>query len=335
MGTAWSLHLPRPAHAVLAVLASLLFLAETVRGETDYRDLREVAGRLGMKTRWVEKGEQLELYSQWTRLGFTRHRREMELNGLRLHLGFPVQESRGRLQLAEDDYRHLILPILTPQAIEGPVPGIRHIVLDAGHGGDDPGAENPALGLREKSLVLDFTRRLERQLEAAGFRVSQTRSEDRFIPLEERSRIANRLEADLFLSLHFNASVKSAVSGIETFVYTPPGQPSTSRAEVLELDRRIYPGNRNGPWSTLAGYYVQRSLLEATGATDRGLKRARFTVLEGLQMPGLLIEGGFVSHETEGRNIGSAAYRDTLAKAIVEGVLTYRKTLQRLPPAEP
>ena len=187
-----------------------------------------------------------------------------------------------------------------------------------------------ARGLREKSLTLDLARRVKQRLEASGFTVSLTRDTDVFIELGERARHANRMGADLFISRHFNATSKSSVQGVETFAYTPPFQPSTSRAKLHSSDRQSYPGNADGPWSTLLAYYMQRSLVDTLKASDRGLKRARFTVLQELNMPGILVEGGFVTNLSEGRNIGSAGYRDRMAQSIVEGILIYNKSLKRL-----
>lgn len=229
----------------------------------------------------------------------------------------------------ESDYRHQLQPILTPQ-LNGPTPGLRRIVVDAGHGGKDPGAENPSIGLREKALTLDLAKRVRRLLERRGFTVSLVREKDEFLSLQERGGIANRSGADLFLSLHFNASENRAVRGVETYAFTPPNQPSSARTKLHSSDRVSYPAQRNGDWSTLAAYYVQKSLADALPSEDRGLKRARFTVLRDLHMPGLLVEGGFLTHEREGRDIGSAAYRDRIAEAIVEGILVYQRTLQRL-----
>ena len=318
-----------PFWILLALLCPAAPLGALQLNGINHTDLRQIAAKLGMQTRWLEKGERIELFSEWTRMDFTRDRREFRINGTQVHLGFPVAGERGRLYLSESDFQHHLRPILTPQVFGSPPP-FHHIVLDPGHGGDDPGAENTALGLREKSLVLDLAQRLQKRLLADGYRVSLTRSDDTFLPLGERARKANTLGADLFLSLHFNASVKPPVSGVETFAFTPPYQPSTARTDLHSSDRRHYPGNAADPWNTLLGYYVQRSLTGALPAPDRGLKRARFTVLRDLQMPGLLIEGGFLSHAYEGRNLGSAAYRDRIADAIAAGLTVYARTASRL-----
>lgn len=311
------------------VWLSCLPLNALVLDGVPYMSLDDLGGKLGMQARWIEKGEIQELRSQWTHLRFERHKREMMVNGLRVHLGYPVALERGRLYLSESDYRNQIQPILTPQVFGTP-PEIRHVIIDAGHGGKDPGAENASLKLREKSLTLDLARRVKARLEKAGYRVTLIRVDNRFIPLQERADMANRAHGDLFLSLHFNASADPTVEGVETFAFTPLMQPSTSRKSLHSSDRKRYPGNQNDPWNVLLGFYVQRSLQEALPSPDRGLKRARFTVLRDLEMPGILIEGGFVTHPREGRNIGSAAYRDKIADAIVKGLATFEGTAARL-----
>lgn len=311
---------------------ALLLLASPLPGMelngTRYLSLNEIAGKLGMKPGWAESGKILELRSEWTTLRFEANQREMAVNKLRVHLGYPIAQSGGKLYLSETDFRHNLEPILTPQVF-GSAPRIRHIVVDAGHGGTDPGAGNTELKLTEKALTLDLARRLKVHLEQAGYTVSLTRSQDTFIPLEERAQIANRLKADLFLSLHFNASSDARVSGVETYAFTPAFQPSSARVKLHASDQQSYAGNAAGPWSTLLGFYVQRSLRETLATTDRGLKRARFTVLRDLEMPGLLIEGGFVSNTHEGRNIGSSLYRERIAIAIVEGLAVYQSTAAR------
>lgn len=311
---------------------SLAYTEPNNRGlQPETLPLKEVAGRLGMQPKWIEKNERLRLVSDWTQLEFSLHKRECLLNGHRLHLGFPVTTGgrQSLLSISVSDWQYLLQPILTPSA-NGTPPPIRHVMLDPGHGGKDTGARNDSLGLVEKSLTLDLAKRLRVKLEKAGYRVSLTRTDDRYISLEERAAIANRSGADLFLSLHFNAAASTSVEGIETFVFTPPFQPSTARSEIHESDRKIYPGNAHNAHSTLLGFYLHRELENSLPGPDRGLKRARFTVLRDIEMPGILIEGGFLSHDREGRNIGSAAYRERLCDAVLEGLQVYQRTRERL-----
>lgn len=298
-------------------------------GGNEYIALATVAGRFGMEWTEAQDNRSGEMSSKWTRVTFEIDRREIELNGTRLHLGFPIAERWGKLYMSESDVTHLLQPILTPQVFgTPPVPDL--IVLDPGHGGSDPGAENATLKLREKSLALDLAKRTRKALEKRGYRVRLTRDIDTFINLSKRPEMANDWQADLFLSLHFNASTKADVMGLETFAFTPPFQPSTARSSLHASDRKTYPGNANDAWNTLLGFYLQREMLVATGGRDRGLKRARFTVLRDLEMPGLLVEAGFLSHPVEGRNSGSGAYRDRIAEAVAEAVDVYKLTARRL-----
>lgn len=282
-----------------------------------------------MRAKWTERGESMRLESKWTTMDFVVDKREFHLNGYRLFFGYPIIEHKGNFYLSQSDIDHCLKPILTPQLLSKP-PRLTHIILDAGHGGKDPGAQNPSIGLREKALTLDLSKRVQRLLQQRGFKVSQIRQTDVYIELGERSARANRLGGDLFVSLHFNATAKPSVSGVETYAYTPPWQPSTSRSELDESDKKSYPAYEHAGWSTLAAYYIQRSMRDSLKVPDRGLKRARFTVLEGLRMPGVLVEGGFVTNTKEGNNIGSAAYRDRLSQTIVDGILVYQRTALRV-----
>ncbi len=317
----------------------LVYAGNTVSAQSEisvagnaYLSLSSIASKLGMKHTWIDStgsDKHVRLSSDWTRMDFTLHKREMRLNGLKVFLGNPVAEKGNNLYISERDFQVTISPVLTPQ-IFNPVPTLSHIVIDAGHGGKDPGTQNTSLKLQEKHLVLDLSRRLKKLLENHGYRVSLIREKDVYIAPAERANLANRMGADLFLSLHFNATVSSSVTGIETYTFTPPFQPSTSRSSLNNSDRKRYPSNQFDAWSTLLGFYVQREMLEELKGADRGLKRARFAALRDLNCPGILIEGGFLSNTREAKNIGWSAYRQRLAASIAEGVLTYQKTLDRL-----
>ncbi|MFP4281233.1 MAG: N-acetylmuramoyl-L-alanine amidase [Opitutales bacterium] len=290
----------------------------------DYLELREVGAGLGMEAHAADGGDSLRLHSEWSELVFRPGSREAAFNGLRVFLGWPVREARGRLWIAESDYEHTVRPLLSPQTF-APFPTVRRILLDPGHGGRDPGTSHPGLKLFEKHLTLDLARRLARLLEEEGYEVVFTREDDRYVDLTERSLMAGRVDADLFLSLHFNAAGNDRVEGVETYVLPPLGQPSSARTSLHASDRRLYRGNAHDPWNALLGYLVHRELTGLPRAQDRGLRRARFTVLLGLDCPGILLEGGFVTHDREGRDIGSAGYRQAMAEAIAAGVLAYAR----------
>lgn len=288
----------------------------------------------GLKSDWIKSGRTLRLQSEWTTLEFTAGSREAAWNGFRLFLGEPVQVKQRTLHLARTDWEAVVRPLLDPKAV--PAPGaLELIVIDPGHGGRDPGTENRALKLQEKTFTLDVAQRLRRDLEQRGYRVALTRTTDTRLKdtqaadLRQRAALANRLGADLFVSIHFNALPKHPkVGGIETYTLTPAGQRSTAAHRSTPGDRTVHPGNRHDHWSAVLGAAVHRSLVDELSAADRGLKRARFAVLRPIACPAVLVEAGFLSNTAEARKIGTAAYRQEIAEAIGEGIGHYHARLR-------
>jgi N-acetylmuramoyl-L-alanine amidase len=178
------------------------------------------------------------------------------------------------------------------------------------------------MGRTEKSLTLDLAKRVASRLEARGLSVVMTRTTDRTLELSDRTDFARRKQGDLFVSIHFNSAFNS-VSGIETYSLTPVGAASTSGG--LE-GRESYPGNRQDDENLWLVHCVHKSLLRVTGAEDRGARRARFQVLREAPCPAILVEAGFLSSASEERKILTTEYRDLLAKAIADGILTYKKS---------
>lgn len=299
-----------------------------VKGQP-YIDLDLVGRSFGMQPYWLKGYKTFRLRSQWTTVDVDKKSRVLKMNGMPVYLGFPTVESQGALFIAEADYRHVLQSLLTPQVFPD-VPALRRIVLDPGHGGRDSGAINPAYGLEEKELALDVSLRLKTLLEEGGYEVVLTRNDDRYIPLEQRPRIANRARADLFVSIHFNAAASSSASGFETFALTPQHQASSQFRNVTAADAVSYMGNAFDPWNTLLGYALQRSLVHHGGGPDRGLKRARFLVLKHLQCPGVLVELGFMSHSESARKMRSNVYRQTLAQSLFDGIVLYHQRIQRI-----
>lgn len=303
--------------------------ADITLNEQPYIDLRDVARALGMKYRAVQPQKKVKLESAWSTLEFQVHKNDFTLNGSNIHLGMPVALHRRHLYITRRDYDFLIKPILVPQQSEDP-PKLYHIVIDPGHGGKDRGTENKKYGIQEKDLSLDIAMRLKKKLEACGYRVSLTRAKDVFVSLDDRARFARRAQADLFVSIHFNAAQNNKAVGVETYVLTLPMHPSSGRTKIVSADKKAYPSNRYDKWSALAGFYVQRSLSQNAQIVDRGLKHARFAVLKDLNCPGMLVEGGFLSNDAEAKGLSTSERRDQLAQQLADGISTYQKTLNRV-----
>ena len=297
-------------------------------GGIDYMSIAELARTCGMRYRTVAKGKTQRVYSKAVGMVFEINSRKITLNDRILYLGHPVASYKGMLYIARRDFRKTISPILYPQK-NGKPPRLFHIALDAGHGGKDRGAQNKKYRASEKAIALDIALRLGRELKKNGYKVSYTRTSDRFIELDDRSKAANAGKADMFLSIHCNAASPS-VSGLETFALTPRWMPSTSTAKVSRSDAKGYNGNDCDEWNQLLAYYIQDSLLRTTASEDRGVKRARFAVLRDAKMPAALIECGFISNNSDCAKLLSPSYRQRLAQGIAQAVIRYHNTLRRL-----
>ena len=223
--------------------------------------------------------------------------------------------------------------------------GVRRIVIDAGHGGHDPGTIGRG-GLQEKDLVLDVALRLERLVrQELGADVVLTRSTDVFIPLEERTGIANTRGADLFLSIHANASRNARARGIETyflnFARSPHAEEVAARENAISpatlkdlqnLVKAIATNSKIDESRDFAAA-VQESMVagvrEEHAVLDRGVHTAPFYVLIGASMPAVLAEIAFVSNPEDEKRLKSPEYREVLARSLLRGVRSYLEALNR------
>ena len=169
------------------------------------------------------------------------------------------------------------------------------VVIDAGHGGKDPGANRKGLPA-EKTIVLDTARRVAQLLEQQGVRVIMTRSDDRFIELARRAEIANKAKADLFVSIHVDAAANRRAQGATMYVA------KASSRESRALARRLV------------------GSVKPCVSVSRGVRRKDLRVLVDTDMPAVLVEMGYISHRGEARKLARASHRDRLAKAIAAGV---------------
>lgn len=219
--------------------------------------------------------------------------------------------------------------------------GVRRIVIDAGHGGHDGGAPGYHRGVREKDVVLGIARRLAKKIRRElGCEVIMTRDSDRFLTLEERTAIANTRNADLFISIHCNASKNNGLYGIETYylnlatdndaILVAARENATSRKSISDLQsilNDLMQNSKINESSRLAGA-VQKSLYRHmktrySHISSKGVKQAPFYVLLGAQMPSILVETSFISNKRECERLTSAAYQEDLCGAIVRGIRGY------------
>ena len=228
---------------------------------------------------------------------------------------------------------------------------VGRIVIDAGHGGHDQGTEGPK-GLLEKDLVLDVATRLGRLIEdRMGAEVIYTRSDDSFVPLEQRTALANDKKADLFLSIHANSSPYPRIAGIETYYLNftdskealdvASRENASSQKSIFELRdiiQKITRHDKAEESKEFAGR-VQAALYafsvhNVAGEKNRGVKRAPFVVLIDANMPSVLAEIGFLSNPREEALLKKPDYRQKLAEALYRGVARYSESLSHFQVAQ-
>ena len=215
------------------------------------------------------------------------------------------------------------------------------IVIDPGHGGKDPGAVSKS-GVQEKLIVLDVAKRLKKFLGSKGsYQVHLTRGTDVFTPLEKRTAFANQKGADIFISLHINSHESRRARGIETYYLSLASDEEARATAALEnasagksikdlssLLRNILRGAKVEESRELART-VQSQLCHHTGSRDRGIRRAPFIVLIGAESPSILVEMGFMSNILDESLLRSSEYKDKLARALMEAVEDYVKTIDQ------
>ncbi|MBL8111689.1 MAG: N-acetylmuramoyl-L-alanine amidase [Acidobacteria bacterium] len=216
---------------------------------------------------------------------------------------------------------------------------IETIVLDAGHGGADPGTHTPA-GLKEKEITLDIAMRLRALLEEARFKVVMTRESDTEVTLRKRAEIANAAEGDIFVSIHVNSLPETGARGVETYFLGATDDPRLSH--LAQEENQLSGYSLSDFRRLLEGIYVDvrqtesRTLAEALHGgllsqlrkgqptlRDRGVRQAPFVVLVATEMPGVLAEVACVSNAEEARLLGDLKYRQRIAEALFTGLSGY------------
>lgn len=245
------------------------------------------------------------------------------INGTRVYTGRALSCAHGKIFIQKRDWEKHLAPIVAPSKKN--VPAAKKIIIDAGHGGKDPGKIQGKM--REKSYTLDIAKRLQRILTKRGYTVVLVRERDVFLELEDRAKKANAAKADLFVSIHFNAAAAKSARGVETWMLTPVGEASFANKTVK---KKADAGNRFDAWNLLLAYKIQSALSAKIDAEDRGVKCANFTVLRDLKCPGILVECGFFTNASEAALIARTNRRELIAQGIADGISSYAGTLSSL-----
>lgn len=320
-----------------------------------YVSLHSVADTYKLNYKWDSVAKKLTLYKadEYVELAITS---DIALvDGMPVKLNGPVLLRRSDILLPKDFSESILLKVFAekhkPFVLQRkepvgrkPVYAIKTIVIDPGHGGKDPGAIGRS-GLREKEITLDIAKRLRPYLENAHIETYLTRSDDRFISLWRRADIANKKEADFFISIHANAAHSRRAKGFEVFYLSEAVDDNARAVAAAENAFLKYEDSSFGYakpsgsleatlWDICYSENRRESIELAKQITrvacrqlrtrDRGEKGARFYVLKGAEMPSVLIEVGFISNKEEANKLRNPLYREKVAKAIAEGIINYK-----------
>lgn len=269
----------------------------------------------------LTKGNQTEKTKMLT-VSFRVGSNECLMNNVKFIFSHDISTIAEKAYVSRIDLGKLIDPVLRPNIIIN-AGDFKTVILDPGHGGKDPGAVN-SLG-SESTYNLKVANLVKAQLQATGFKVIMTRTDDRYQSLQERVDFANSVKENaIYISIHFNSGSQSA-RGIETFTLSPPGI-SHYGSDVKSSDSHLFAGNEHDSANIALATAVHGWTLFKLGTRtfDRGIKRARFSVLSGVRHPAILLEGGFMSHSQEAKMINTEGYQRAIADGIVFAIKRYR-----------
>jgi N-acetylmuramoyl-L-alanine amidase len=329
--------------------------------DKEYCDIEELAAifKANVKEERTDKRIYLNIYDE--QFIFLTHSLFFSFKNKNYKYTYPMLSHNGQYYLPRD-FVTLNLPELFKDkvvwngkkiTINKPQDNtIKTIVLDPGHGGRDPGAVGRVLKAYEKDINLSVSLMLKAILEKElGVRVLLTRSDDRFVSLQERTRFANDNKADLFISIHTNASKDRNSRGVEIFYLSTARTTEARAVEALENSVvEIYEGGEeairryddlalilsdimqaeNLEQSNNLAMKLQMNICAGTTSVDRGVKQANFYVLRGAYMPSVLVELGFISNQVEEAFLVNHQYQERLARTIFEGIKSFKYRYDRI-----
>lgn len=305
--------------------------------------LKEICGQQGISCHWDTVSQIVWITSPYFKAQVLMNSQMVIINGEKIILSAPVKIKRSAVIVPFDFQRKLIEKTAkeSQERKEYSIRKIREIIIDAGHGGKDPGAIGSA-GTEEKGIVLDIANRLKRILEDYGIKVKMTRSTDEFISLQERTEIASRSQADFFVSIHANSSPERSAQGMEVFSLRDLGYLEKDEAQRKENHRLLFSQlamkkydadleeilsdllyNCKQTESPLLADYIVQGTAQYAKIKNRGLKDARFYVLRNTLIPSVLVEVGFLSNPQEEKLLKTSLHRQKIALGLAKSILEY------------
>ncbi|HIX19870.1 MAG TPA: N-acetylmuramoyl-L-alanine amidase [Candidatus Akkermansia intestinigallinarum] len=248
------------------------------------------------------------------RISFGPGERDIAIQGYRLQLAHPLLTgSDGKLLISQLDLTKLIDPILRPCYIRNREP-VQRVVIDPGHGGIDPGAAEAEY--READLALSLALELESILKQKGYEVILTRRGNAYVSDRRRADIACGAADSVFISLHLNSG-RSDMRGVQSYI-AAPAAPGSGHM----------PGNRHDAANTALAFALHSAVIAATGAQDGSIRHARYSLLNSITHPAVIIEAGYATNPDDIAQLSQAAYRRRFAQAIADGLDAYAAAMK-------
>ena len=300
-----------------------------VIGKENYVTVRSIKKFYGFTTMRTS-GSKLILEKSNVRVEFLVGQQDVWMNQIKFVFSFPVKRSGSRYLVNRIDLVKLLDPVMRPHNIGRNPTRVDTVIIDPGHGGHDPGCVSKHGNGREKDHTLALAKKLSTQLRKRGFKVGLTRSTDKYLTLQQRVDFANQYPNAVFISLHFNSGGGGRADGIETFTLSPKGVAHYGRG-LKASDFNEKPGNNNDSANIALATAIHATVIKNTGRRDRGVRRARYSVITSVKHPAILLEGGFLANRREGALIKRSDYQDRLAFSIAEAVVKYKMATERPP----
>lgn len=308
-------------------------------------DLNEICNQYHVSWQWDGVTQVVMLEFQGNKAKALVGSRVVMVNRDRVSLSAPLRRINSSIYVPDDFESKVLVPlgVIAPQGgahVDWSRARIRTVVVDAGHGGKDPGTQG-ATGIKEKTVVLDIARHIKDYLEEAGLKVILTRDSDEFISLPQRTEITTKSDADLFVSIHANSNPTRKTEGIEVY-YAKTSSKRDLDEEQRAKNEKTYVKKLNSSYSnvledivadmmyvqkvsqseTLAKRIVNESSSEA-GGVNRGARHCRFFVVRNTLIPAVLVEVGYLTNRHEEKKLSSLAYRQKIAEAIAHSIIKY------------
>ncbi|HPN87988.1 MAG TPA: N-acetylmuramoyl-L-alanine amidase [Candidatus Omnitrophota bacterium] len=305
--------------------------------------LKDFCQHYGLSWEWDHVSQTIRFSDKNNEISLLLGSRVMFVGDKKIFLSAPVVLRESLVVLPRDFLQFIVIHVRVKikDDTDYKILKVKKIIIDAGHGGHDPGAIGGDKTY-EKDIVLAIARGLKNFLEKEGFEVQLTRGDDRFLSLKERSEISANIDADLFISIHANASLNKRVQGIEVFSLKDLSEEQKGEEQLLSHERtflkRVTGKSPDQPLreivsdmlytykqaesEALARNIVKESI-QYTRAVNRGVKYAQFYVLRNTLIPAILIEVGFLSHKQEERSLKKASYQQKIIEGIGKGIVSY------------